>query len=132
MSDRNQARSLLKMAFKDFKALRAMRDRQSFDDEIFGFHVQQSAEKALKAWIALLGIEYPYTHNIKILLQLLQSAGADVEDYWHLREYSVFAVQLRYQDMGSSDEPIDRETAITRAEEIVEHVRNLIERGDQP
>ncbi|MFH1115549.1 MAG: HEPN domain-containing protein [Pseudomonadota bacterium] len=79
MSDRNQARSLLKMAFKDFKALRAMRDRQSFDDEIFGFHVQQSAEKALKAWIALLGIEYPYTHNIRILLQLLQSAGANVQ-----------------------------------------------------
>jgi HEPN domain-containing protein len=36
-----------------------LRDVEVFADEIFGFHVQQAAEKLFKAWIALLGEEYP-------------------------------------------------------------------------
>ncbi len=34
-----------------------MEDTSTFAEEIFGLHVQQGAEKALKAWIAALGTE---------------------------------------------------------------------------
>ena len=131
MSDPRQARSILAMALKDLKALKGMEDSEVFADEIFGFHVQQSAEKSLKAWMAFLGIEYPHTHDISMLLESLTRAGVDVENHWDLVEYNAFAVQFRYESIGGSDEPIDRQAAIARAEEIVDQVRNLIESGSR-
>ncbi|MBF0262512.1 MAG: DNA-binding protein, partial [Magnetococcales bacterium] len=50
MNDPDQARMLLNMAFKDHRALRAMRDLDEVATEIFGFHVQQAIEKGIKAW----------------------------------------------------------------------------------
>ena len=49
MADREHARSMPRMAHKDFNALVGMRENPLFADEIFGFHVQQAVEKALKA-----------------------------------------------------------------------------------
>jgi HEPN domain-containing protein len=47
-----QAQKMLLMAGKDIKALHALLDPDIADDEIFGFHAQQAAEKSLKSWIA--------------------------------------------------------------------------------
>ena len=47
MSDHEHARLMLRMAEKDHTALQGMLDTQIFADEIFGFHAQQAAEKAL-------------------------------------------------------------------------------------
>jgi len=50
MSDpKKQAKTLLHAAWRDLQALTGMLDAELFVDEIFGFHVQQAAEKALKA-----------------------------------------------------------------------------------
>ena len=53
MSDLDQARELVGAAQKDISARRGMGDVAVFADEIFGFHVQQAAEKLFKAWLAL-------------------------------------------------------------------------------
>ena len=55
MSGLDHARGLLKMAEKDFAALKGMVDPLVFADEVFGFHTQQAAEKSLKAWLAARG-----------------------------------------------------------------------------
>ena len=47
----DHAQDLLRMARKDFDALRGMLDHPLFADEIFGFHAQQAIEKSLKAWL---------------------------------------------------------------------------------
>ena len=52
MSDPKQARVLLEAAKRDVSALRGMGDAAPFDEEVFGFHAQQSAEKPYKAWLA--------------------------------------------------------------------------------
>jgi hypothetical protein len=49
MKDLDQAGSLLSMAEKDYRALCGMENPTVFSAEIFGFHVQQAAEKVLKA-----------------------------------------------------------------------------------
>jgi HEPN domain-containing protein len=49
MADFEHAQAMLRMAHKDFNALTGMLDNTVFADEIFGFHVQQTVEKALKA-----------------------------------------------------------------------------------
>jgi hypothetical protein len=83
MADLEHARSLLRMAHKDFNALLGMRGNSLFADEIFGFHVQQAAEKALKAWLCTYGSgSYPMTHELARLFSLLENQGAEVEPCW--------------------------------------------------
>jgi HEPN domain-containing protein len=55
MKDPEQARSLLRVARRDYRALCGMEDPAVFSNEVFGFHVQQAVEKALKAWLCCLG-----------------------------------------------------------------------------
>ena len=55
MTQHNRAEVFLIMAHKDLRALRAMTGGE-FAVEIFGFHAQQAAEKALKAW----AVQYRY------------------------------------------------------------------------
>jgi len=68
-SDKDHALQMLEMAKKDHQALAHMLDANEFPEEIFGFHAQQSIEKALKAWIASRGLEYPKTHDISAMLR---------------------------------------------------------------
>jgi len=92
MSALEHARSMLAMAEKDLKALRGMSDPRVFVDEIVGFHAQQAVEKLLKAWIDALGSEYPFSHDISLLLTILEDHNCNVELYWDLVEYNAFAV----------------------------------------
>lgn len=104
------ARNLLTMARKDFDALRGMVSNPLFADEIFGFHAQQAIEKSLKAWLALLFVEFPLTHDISRLLALLEEVGAEgVDGYWGLVEFNMFAVQARYESgLMDLDQALDR------------------------
>jgi HEPN domain-containing protein len=122
MVDRKQARLLLDMAMKDLGALGGMADRNVFADEIFGFHVQQAAEKGLKAWVALCGLDIPRTHILSALLDLLEGEGEAVEGYWSLLEYQIFAVQFRYEALDTQIEPIDRKTAVEAIQKLLQQV----------
>lgn len=86
MKDIEHARLMLEMARKDFKALGGMTESTVFDDEIFGFHVQQSVEKSLKAWLSLLGVFYPKTHDLRLLFNLLQEQGVYIDSFFNLVE----------------------------------------------
>ena len=81
-------------------------------DEIYGFHVQQAAEKLLKAWIALLGESYPLTHSIETLLKLLADRGIDTAPFLDLNAYTPYAVEFRYAGVGPDAKPIDRAGAL--------------------
>lgn len=103
-----------------------MMDSQIFADEIFGFHIQQAAEKILKAWLAAIGEVYPFTHDLGVLLQQLDQRGCDVEPYWDLLEYNAFAVQLRYDAIGSEDVPVPRESALTQVQSLYAQVETCV------
>ena len=68
MSELDEARTLMDAGDRDLSALRGMEDTSVFADEIVGFHVQQAAEKFLKAWLVLWSEPYPLTHNLARLL----------------------------------------------------------------
>ena len=72
MSELDEAHILMDAGDRDLSALRGMEDTSVFADEIVGFHVQQAAEKFLKAWLVLWSEPYPLTHNLARLLTLLQ------------------------------------------------------------
>jgi HEPN domain-containing protein len=113
MADFEHARAMLRMARKDFNALTGMLDNTLFADEIFGFHVQQAIEKGLKAWLCACEVAYPPTHDLARLLTLLENTGANVEPFWPLVQFTIFAVQARYEDgLADLDEPLERAVEI--------------------
>lgn len=126
MSAPDYARGLLLLAGKDFDAMRGMIDNPLFADEIFGFHAQQAIEKLLKAWLAARSIDFPLTHDLSRLLGLLDEAGVDVSLFWPLVQYTVFAVQARYEaGLMESEASIDRLAVIAEVEHLVTTVASL-------
>ena len=121
MSDVKCARLMYCAAERDVLTLRSM--TADAPVESFGFHVQQAAEKALKAWLALLGETYPLTHSIETLLDLLDDRGAAVEPFRSLIDYTPYAVEFRYVGVDPDAEPIDREGAIAFVEALLEQVQ---------
>ncbi|MBF0290761.1 MAG: HEPN domain-containing protein [Nitrospinae bacterium] len=126
MSDIEHARMMLELAKKDFKALGGMIDAEVFDDSIFGFHVQQTAEKAIKAWLSFLGVKYPKTHDLRHLLTLLDGRGVSTEALFELVEYNAYAVQFRYESFLADEGPIDRKEALSLAGSLIERVEGVL------
>ena len=113
-------------AMNDLRALEGMSDPEQFADEIFGFHAQQAAEKALKAWIAALGVQYPLRHDLQLLLDTLAQHGADTEELEVLTELTSFAVQFRYETIEVDTEQLDRACWVKRIHVLFERVRLLL------
>ena len=126
MSDLRQARVLVNAAKKDIAALRGMSDADIFADEIFGFHVQQAAEKLFKAWLALLGRTYPPIHDLSELLSMLVEYQPDAARFDPLIDYTPYAVQFRYGSDDSDGVPLDRNTALQRTEALLSEVQRQL------
>lgn len=109
----NDAARLLAMAQKDLRALEGMLDAAVFSEEIFGFHVEQAAEKLLKAWIASIGLEFPRTHDLGRLFRVVSDQGIDITPFVGLAMFTAFGVQFRYEAYEEVDDlPIDRGDAL--------------------
>lgn len=109
----NDAARLLAMAQKDLRALEGMLDAAVFSEEIFGFHVEQAAEKLLKAWIASIGLEFPRTHDLGRLFRMVSDQGIDITPFVGLAMFTAFGVQFRYEAYEEVDDlPIDRGDAL--------------------
>ena len=125
-SNRDHALLLLELAGKDHKALANMQDEEVFEEEIFGFHAQQVIEKSLKAWIAAMGLVYPKSHDVSVLITILKGAGADVSGFPDLEDFSIYAVQYRYEAYNEPEQKLDREETIKATGILIEHVREVI------
>lgn len=130
MKDLEQARDFLRMAEKDWCALRGMANQELFSVEIFGFHVQQAVEKTLKAWLSCIGTIFPRTHDLDELASLLEDAGHAVgEDFVPLLEFTDFAVVFRYDAYPDLQADVDRVDIAERVGRLLEHVRKMSETG---
>ena len=128
MPDLEQARLLAALAARDLQTIRHMTDPACFADEIFGFHAQQAAEKAFKAWLCLRGLAYPLTHDLRLLFGQLEDASAqDVQPFENLVALSDYAVQYRYA--FSAEEPVDRAAMLQQVEALVNFVTALVQRA---
>lgn len=123
MKDTKQAKVLLEASGRDLTALAGMADQVVFAEEIFGFHVQQAAEKLLKAWLALLGDMYPRTHNLEVLLDLVIQRDPSARQFLPLVDYTPFAGRLRYGSEDPDIHPLDRVAAIEQVGALLERVQ---------
>ncbi len=91
------------------------------------FDCQQSAEKALKALLIGLDKEFPWTHSIARLLELVTKAGieipAEVERVIDLTDY---AVEARYPGEREPISEEEYEEALKLAETVYEWVSKTI------
>jgi HEPN domain-containing protein len=116
---------MLRIAQRDLKAARSMLDADLFDETTWGFQIQQATEKALKAWISVLGHEYPYTHDLALLNRLIGDFGGDPSAFQPLQRFSPFGARLRYDDEPESLN-LDRATWNQLCADLLEHVASLI------
>lgn len=122
-----EALKLLAIARKDLIAARVLLESEEIDDEPAGFHLQQAAEKTLKAWLCLKGINYPLTHDLRKLFDMLEKSGEALNVFWPLVELNPFSVQFRYD---SCEEPFDGYEAYALTERLVVLVEGLAKEAD--
>jgi HEPN domain-containing protein len=127
MRDPKEAQQLFRAAERDLRGLIGMLQlEEMFDDEFFGQHVQQAIEKLAKAWIAALGQDFPYTHDLDRLLQQLEDLGCDVSDYWNLVGFTDFSLSFRYEGLLADSKPIDRKATTSQVQSLYNHVESIL------
>lgn len=95
MTGQLDASTMLSIAIRDFNDLSKMADPEDCSDALFGFLVQQTAEKAFKAWIAVAGEVYPFTHDVVSLIDILKRLGEEIPDaFANLDQFSDFGVRF--------------------------------------
>lgn len=120
----SEAERLLRIARRDLRMARRLLD-PDVEEASWGWALQQTFEKTLKAWLQQLGIKPPHSHDIARLLVLLEQTGVDVSQLMTLRGFTTFAVQGRYDD-EPEELGLDRVAWCQRAEALIEHVQDLL------
>ena len=106
MTPSEQPRLLLRKAAQDLAVLDKLIDDAAIDDETLGYHAQQAAEKLIKALLAHGGHEYPRSHNIGLLLDLLETHGISMPgSFEDVQALTPFGTVYRYDDLPLDDTP---------------------------
>jgi hypothetical protein len=132
MADSAHAPSvLLELATADEFAARSLLPIEGITDGVLGFHAQQAVEKALKAVLAVNGVEFPYSHDLNGLLGLCRKNDIDIpDDLAGVGHLSVFAVRLRYD--ASPAAHLDRSQGLAWAAAAIRWARAQLEAAQPP
>ena len=97
-----QALLFLRKARSDEALLDEVWDSEQVPDDVVGFHCQQAAEKLLKALLSDCGAEFPRTHSLRTLMDLLEDAGRPLPaDCADVDTLTPFGTMFRYEDIPS-------------------------------
>ena len=117
-----EASRWLRYAAEDLDvAQRLLADRSSAPRHVC-WHSQQAAERALKAALVLEGIDFPFTHDLNALRNLLPDSWPVRVEHADLAELTGWAVQARYP--GEWPEPSAADAV--RAEAEARAVRDAV------
>jgi HEPN domain-containing protein len=96
---REQARLLLRKAAEEANFLARHARDAGIPAWLVGFHAQQAVEKALKAVLASRGGEFPRTHGLALLIDLVRELGIALPpDAAELPRLTPFGTTFRYED----------------------------------
>ena len=101
-------------------AVHTLKLRENCPLDMVSFHGQQCVEKCLKGLLVFCGLEFPPTHDIRLLLQRLpESVGTDV-DPARMIGLNRYAVEARYPRDWKPITREDAEAAVEVAREVRE------------
>ncbi len=121
----NLVKSWLIKARHDLAAAKKLDDSEYFDVAIY--HCQQAAEKALKSFLTMHDVEFPKTHDIRLLVQMAMNINHDIEKLENAAELlTPYATEFRYP--GDVMSPSDEEMleALTKAKEVLDFITLLL------
>ena len=116
---------LMGKASEDLNLLQVGCENMGISDAIFGFHAQQTVEKIFKAWLCLIGKEYPFTHDLRLLYNLLAKTDSEgLDKFIGLVEFTDYAVDFRY-DFFSNEESLDRHQIFESCSALFNNVNQI-------
>jgi len=119
MTARKFAQRLLFKAEQDLMVLKKLQADPDIAAEVLGFHAQQSAEKMLKAVLAVRQIKFPFTHRLTELMDAIKAGGIPFpEEFEELRYLTPFAVEFRYDFLGDDDDTFDIPATVALLEAV--------------
>ena len=113
----------LQKADGDMAAARTLADSEPAHANAAAFHCQQAAEKYLKAFLVWREIDFPKTHDLDQLLDLVETADAALAE--SLRDAIIltpYGVEFRH----TGDRPDPTPAQVRRAVGLAESVRDAI------
>ena len=122
----------LSYAEEDLRTAEALLGQEDVPRQVC-FHAQQAAEKAIKSIFVFLQTEFPYTHDLDRLRDLLPEGWSVKEEFADLSGLTFWATRGRYP--GSPSEATEEEaiTAAEQAREVYESTReDLTQHGYGP
>jgi len=91
------------------------------------FDAQQAAEKAIKALLIKVDVDFPYVHDLAELLTLLEKSGQKIPKSIRQAEgLSRYAVFTRYPGMGPQIKAKEYKEAVKIAGQVVRWAERLI------
>ncbi|MBM3268922.1 MAG: HEPN domain-containing protein [Candidatus Sericytochromatia bacterium] len=97
--------------------------------EALSFHAQQAAEKALKAVLVKVGVAFPFTHDLAVLVGLVSETvegwDAALDEVATLTDYAVLTRYLGAEEPVTEDELA---AAIVLAERVVAWAERTMKR----
>lgn len=110
----------LRFAHDDQRGPEALLEREDVPPRLTCFLAQQAAEKAIKAALIFLQIEFPFRHDLDLLRTLLPDGWTLKNTPTSLSALSTWAVRGRYpSDLPDATQEV-AEAAVEQAREVYE------------
>jgi HEPN domain-containing protein len=130
VTSRDHARVLLGKARDDEVAVRKLAEDTEIADAVVGFHAQQAVEKALKAVLSAHDRAYPWTHDLRHLMELLDAAGSPLPDELaDARRLTPWAAEFRYGE--TIDDELDRPATVDIVDAVMRWAEPQVDRRDE-
>lgn len=117
-----EARRWLRYAHEDLASAAAMSEQGLGVPRQACWLAQQAVEKAIKAALVFLQIEFPKTHDLDLLRTLLPANWKVKSEPADLSELSEWSVEARYPGDWPEVTPSDAQRALSSAQEVMRSV----------
>lgn len=93
---------------------------------LIAYHAQQCAEKYLKAFLVYHKVDFPYTHNIRRLLEFCAELTTWPQKLTNAEELTPYAITARYPGEDEQVTEAEAKRAIELAQQVKEQVRKAL------
>lgn len=100
---------------------------------LIAYHAQQCAEKHLKGYLVFHAIDFPYTHSLSRLLELVAEKAPWAEQLRAAEELSAYGITARYPGQDEEVSKAEARQAVETAASVRRAVRQApAEEGWEP
>lgn len=95
---------------------------------LIAYHAQQCAEKNLKAYLVFHSVDFPFTHNLRRLLELCPAHANWAEQLRDVDELTPYAISARYPGEDDEVSEVEAHRAVELALRVRQTVRQTLHR----